>query len=340
MQGLQPQEGGYLILIEPINKKRLVLFLAFAFGIAWLFSLVIALKGGLAQSPILIPELNLSLAAVLLAGGVMMAPALANLLARALTREGKTDLWLRPARFERPWRFWLLAWLLPAVGTILGAVLYFALFPSAFDQNLETLRALLSSAAPDQNVSPWTYLLMNTLQALLLAPILNALFCFGEEFGWRAYLLPRLLPLGTRRAVLLTGLIWGVWHAPVIAMGHNYGLDYPGAPWLGIVAMIWFCAALGTIFSWLTLKEGSVWPAVIGHGAINGIAALGLVAQKGAPNTLLGPAPTGLIGGLFFTLLALVLLLKPGALAPGKEKWRPEPILLPQDGEPNPPKPE
>lgn len=324
-------------MIDKLNQKRLLLFLAFAFGIAWLISLVIALQGGLSQSPLLIPELNLSLAAALLAGGVMMAPALANLLARLLTREGKAGLWLKPARYEDPWRYWLLAWLLPAIGTILGALLYFALFPPAFDSQLESLRAMLSAAAPDQNVSPWVYLLTNTLQAVLLAPILNAIFCFGEEYGWRAYLLPKLLPLGNRKAVLLSGLIWGLWHAPIIAMGHNYGLDYPGFPWLGILAMIWFCVALGTFFSWLTLKEGSVWPAVIGHGALNGIAALGLLAQKGAPNTLLGPAPTGLIGGLFFTLLALALLLKPDALAPGKEKWRPEPILLPDEPPPAPP---
>jgi len=327
-------------LDEKLNKKRLFIFLAFAFGLAWLISLVIALKGGLAESPLLIPSLNLTLAAALLAGGVMMAPALANLLTRLLTHEGKADLWLKPARFANPWRNWLLAWALPAVLTVLGAALFFLLFPSNFDRELESLRAVLSAAAPDQNVSAWTYLLLNTLQALLLAPILNALFCFGEEFGWRAYLLPKLLPLGTRKAVLLSGVIWGLWHAPVIAMGHNYGLDYPGFPWLGILMMIWFCVTLGTILSWLTLKEGSVWPAVIGHGAINGIAALGLVAQKGAPNTLLGPAPTGIIGGLFFSVFALVLLLKPGALEAGKEKWRPEPIILPQDAASNPPKPE
>ena len=193
-------------MIEKANKQRLWIFLSLAFGAAWLISLVIYLKGGLAESPMLIPSLNLSLAAALLAGGVMMAPALANLLTRLLTREGKADLWLRPARFGRPWRCWLLAWVLPAVGTILGAALYFTLFPSTFDRGLEGLRAALSAAAPDQNISPWAYLLMNTLQALLLAPILNALFCFGEEFGWRAYLLPKLLPLGTRKAVLLSGV--------------------------------------------------------------------------------------------------------------------------------------
>ena len=301
---------------EKLNKKRLFLFLAFAFGIAWLVSLVIALKGGLAESPLLIPSLNLTLAAALLAGGVMMAPALANLLTRLLTREGKADLWLKPARLQSPWRFWLLAWVLPALGTILGALLYFALFPSAFDRGLGTLRAMLSAAAPDQNVSPWTYLLVNSLQALLLAPILNALFCFGEEFGWRAYLLPKLMPLGGRRAVLLSGIIWGLWHAPVIAMGHNYGFGYFGAPWTGILLMTVFTVASAAFLSWAVLRAGSVWPAVIGHAAINGISALGVLVLLGSPDTLLGPAPVGIIGMAGWLIMAALILLNPVALAP------------------------
>jgi len=119
-------------LDEKLNKKRLFIFLAFAFGLAWLISLVIALKGGLAESPLLIPSLNLTLAAALLAGGVMLAPALANLLTRALTREGRADLWLKPARLQSPWRFWLLAWVLPAVGTILGAAALLRAVPFRF----------------------------------------------------------------------------------------------------------------------------------------------------------------------------------------------------------------
>jgi membrane protease YdiL (CAAX protease family) len=112
------------------------------------------------------------------------------------------------------------------------------------------------------------------------------------------------------------GLIWGVWHWPVILMGHNYGLDYPGAPFLGPLAMVWFTLVLGTFLGWVTLKARSVWPAVIGHAAVNGMANLGVIFVQGEPNPLLGPLPVGLIGGAGFTVVALLLFLVPGALRP------------------------
>jgi len=125
---------------------------------------------------------------------------------------------------------------------------------------------------------------------------------------------PKLMPLGARKAVLLTGVIWGVWHWPVIAMGHNYGLDYPGAPWLGMLAMVWYCILLAIFLGWATLHSGSVWPAVIGHAAINGIAGLGIFLVKGNPNPLLGPTPVGIIGSLAMVVIAALIFLLPGGL--------------------------
>ncbi len=312
-------------MITAPNKKRLTLFLALAFGIAWAACLVISVTGGLQESPMIVPEINLSLAGFLLATVMMGAPAFANLLTRIVTREGLADLWLKPFRFGKPARYWLLAWLLPAVGSLVGALVFFLVFPGYLDRNLTALAELLAERGAG-SLSPWTYVLISIAQAVVLAPVLNAVSCFGEEFGWRAYLLPKLLPMGAKKAVLVSGLIWGVWHAPVIALGHNYGTAYPGYPWLGILAMVWFTVIIGILFSWLTLKEGSVWPAVIGHAALNGIAAIGLVAVQGRPNPLLGPAPTGLVGGLFFTALAIALWLAPRAFELGKERWKSEPI--------------
>lgn len=287
-----------------MDTKRIYTFLALAFAIAWVTSLVIYLTGGLANSPALVEGTGISLALVLLAGPVMWAPALAHLLTRWITGEGWQNLYLRP-RLKEGWPYWLAAWFLPGLLTILGLVIYFLLFPGHFDPALGTLREMISAAGvelPDINL--WTIVAAQVIQALLLAPLVNSPATFGEEFGWRAYLQPKLLPLGPRKALLWMGLIWGVWHWPVILMGHNYGLDYPGAPFLGPLVMVWFTLVLGIFLGWVAMRSGSVWPAVIGHAAINGIGGLGILFVQGEPNLLLGPAVAGLIGSLGLALLA------------------------------------
>lgn len=296
----------------PLEVRRIALFLAFAFGIAWVVGLLIYLTGGIANSPRLIPGTPITLALVLLATGYMWAPALAHILTRLITREGWRDN-LLPPRLKQGWPYWLAAWFLPGLLTILGAVLFFALFPRFFDPALGTVSRMLDQSAQQTGQAipfgPWALIAIQAGVGLLIAPLLNGLFTFGEEFGWRAYLLPKLLPLGERKALLATGLIWGVWHWPVIAMGHNYGLSYPGFPWTGMLAMVWFTLAAGTFLGWATLRSGSVWPAVIGHAAVNGIAGLGILFAQGAPNPLLGPTAAGLIGSAAWAALALWILL-------------------------------
>jgi len=134
------------------------------------------------------------------------------------------------------------------------------------------------------------------------------------------------MPLGGRKAILLTGVIWGVWHWPVIFMGYNYGFDYFGAPVLGPLAMVWFTIVTSALFGWVTIKTDNVWPAVIGHGALNGIAALSLLFIQGEPSTLLGPTPVGLIGGAGFSIAALIIFLLPHALKPKSDGAQPQPL--------------
>lgn len=311
-----------------LDLKRIALFLGCAFGLAWLTALVLAFNGQLAHSPVLWPGTTVTLAVVLLALPYMWAPAVAHIVTRLVTREGWQRTGLRP--LTRGWPYWLAAWVLPAVLTILGAVIYFLAYPANYDPNLGLLRGLLAKAGQAE-VDPWFVAIVQTLQGVLIAPLINGIFTFGEEFGWRAYLLPKLLPLGPRRAVLVLGVIWGVWHWPVIAMGHNYGLAYPGFPWLGMLAMVWFTLVTGIFLGWVTLRSGSVWAAVIGHAAINGISALGALFVAGELNPLTGPLPTGLVGSAGWTALALILLLWPGAwrLAPAASTGVPEPAPMP-----------
>jgi uncharacterized protein len=303
-----------------VDLKRVLIFLAFAFGIAWLWAVLLAFNGGLVHSPVIIPFTNYTLAFFVLAFGYMSAPALANILTRLVTREGWKNTGLRP-KFKRGWKFWLAAWVLPGLLTAAGAVIFFLIYPKTYDPELKNFGAQMAAAAGSTPIpySMMTLVIIQFVQALVLSPVLNGLFTFGEEFGWRGYLLPRLMPLGGRKAVLISGVIWGIWHWPIIAMGHNYGLDYVGAPWLGMLMMVVVCICLGALLSWVTLRAGSVWPAVIGHAAINGISAIGMVFLVTEPNMLIGPAPTGVIGGLGFFALFIWIMVSRKALQPVKE---------------------
>lgn len=302
-------------MMEKRTKTRITLFLILAFAISWGTAGVIYLTGGLANSPIYrIENAQVSLAYILLATGYMFGPAIANLLTRILTREGTRDLFLRPHFDKGRWIYYLIAWFSPGVFVIVGMILFFTLFPTYYDPMLSLLRGQLATTSSGSTVSPWFVFFTQALQAILITPLLNALPTFGEEFGWRGYLQPKLMPLGGRKAVLLTGLIWGVWHWPIILMGYNYGNDYFGAPFLGPLAMVWFTLILSALFGWITIKAGSLWTAVIAHGALNGMASLGIVLVKGNPSTLLGPTPVGLIGGLGFTIAAVMIFILPKAL--------------------------
>ena len=101
--------------------------------------------------------------------------------------------------------------------------------------------------------------------ALTTAVIVNSIYAFGEELGWRGFLLPSLLHLGKFRALVISGAIWGVWHTPFILMGHLY----PGNPYLGVFMITVMCILLGIIFGWLRLVSNSLAPPVIAHAALN-----------------------------------------------------------------------
>lgn len=299
---------------KTIDLRRTAVFLILAFGIAWTGGLVIFMTGGLVNSPRI--GGGFTLATLILATAYMGAPAVAHVLTRLVTREGWRDLYLRP-KLRRGWVYWIICWFAPPLFIYLGAAVFFVLFPEYYDPTLTTVRNMLGAVAGGQSlaqVNPWTVVISQTLFAILIAPLINAIPILGEEFGWRAYLQPKLIPLGGRTAMLLTGVIWGVWHWPVIAMGYNYGFNYPGAPWLGPLAMVWFTIVFGTLIGWATLRAGSVWPAVIGHGALNGMAGIATFFVRGQPNTLLGPSVVGVVGSIGFAVVALILFLAPRAL--------------------------
>lgn len=107
----------------------------------------------------------------------------------------------------------------------------------------------------------WMLALIQLGTGVLIAPIVTSIFTFGEEFGWRGYLQPKLMPLGYHKALLLVGFIWRVWHCHE----SQFWLWLLGAPWTGFLMMTIFTVSMGIIFGWLAVRGQSIWPAVIAH---------------------------------------------------------------------------
>ena len=288
---------------------RILLYIGITFLLTWGYCLLILYPVIKGESLNGVP----SITAQLLTAAVMFFPALGVLITRLITKEGFRESWLMP-NLRGNIKTYLLAWFGPSILTILGALLYFLIFPDQFDPDCGYMQATLESmgaAAEDIPIPLNLLMVVQGIQGIFLGPIMNFVTCFGEEWGWRGYLLPKLskrLPL--LPTLLISGIIWGLWHAPLTIVGHNYGLGYPGFPFTGIGMMCLFCITLGVFMSYVTLKTGSCIPAILSHGAVNGFAALGIYFTHDGGNAFIGPAPMGIIGMIPFMILAVILTVK------------------------------
>ncbi len=286
-------------LEKQVVKKRVTLFIALTFVITWIIFLMIPLRG---------LNYGKGISIVIVMAG-MFVPALCSILTRLITKEGFGNMYLRP-HIKGHVQHYLLVYFGPTALLLLSAAVYSLISPGSFDPKLTVLK---EAAASTGGLSAYNLLLITILQIIIIGPVINIIPTLGEELGWRGYLLPKLrLLLSDRAALVITGIIHGIWHIPVIVMGHNYGASYIGYPWLGILAMIVFTVWLGVIEGYISVKLESVIPAAMIHSAVNAGAGLPILLVKGGYNPVLGPTITGLIGGLPFIVLAVVLLIKAG----------------------------
>jgi membrane protease YdiL (CAAX protease family) len=281
-----------------MNRKSLITFLIITFGLAWtLFCIPLAFKSD-PQSTTYLAVWQVCFMAA------MWAPGLGAIFATHLVEKQPVIKTLRLNTLG-PKRFYLLAWFLPALMVTITIGVSALLGTGAIDTNLTFLRESLAKAPAGANLPPVEILVLaQTAFALILAPFINLPFAFGEELGWRGFLLPKLMPLGQWKAILVSGFIWGIWHAPTTLL---YGYNFPQHPILGLLLLPFGFTLLGTILSWLTLKTRSPWVAGLGHGAFNATAGLSFFFLKPGFDTALAGSPLGLAG--WIPMAAVVALL-------------------------------
>lgn len=205
-------------------------------------------------------------------------------------------------------KWFFVAWFLMPV-VIFATLGINLLFPGvSYDPAMEGfLSRFQSLMTPDQleqarqstNNLPIPTIWLLLFSGLFAGITVNGLAAFGEELGWRGFLLRSFQHKNFITASLLIGFIWGIWHMPMILMGHNY----PQHPQVGVLMMIVLCILLTPFLLYITIKAKSVIAAAIMHGTMNAVAGISIMTLKGGNDLTSGIA--GLAG--FITLLLFLL---------------------------------
>lgn len=273
---------------KKLTVKRLIIYIVLAFAPLCIMAPILnACCGG----PIFVskdPQVQ-TVVYVFSALG-MLTPALANLLTRLITKEGFSGSFLGLTVGKHPgWYAASIA--VKLVETAVGIMLLYAIFLG--DMSMDE-----AFVKPESSVF---YAAVITQLGYSLVVFFPA---FGEEWGWRGYMMPKLTELiGKPAAVIVGGIIWGLWHAPLTMSGHNFGTDYDFFPWLGILVMCLLCTLENAFLTMLTERTKSIYPASFAHMVNNNLSASVIFIQLGSADAI------GRLEGINSILISLVLLI-------------------------------
>jgi membrane protease YdiL (CAAX protease family) len=255
-----------------MHGKGVLAFLLITFGVSW----------SVWGSAWLLGFLNTSVSGQIIVAVGAFAPAFATLIVRKwITREGFADAGMPPHLIKK-FPYYVFAWLWPLVGV--GVVI--------------TAASTLGIVPIRSDLTP--ILVVSALAGALLA---TPLF-FGEEFGWRGYLQLRVANGRPLLAAVVTGLIWGVYHYPVILAGFE-GFENTS---LGLIIFPVTTVLLSIIFGWLCAKTGSVWVTCLAHSATNGVGGALLAYLYLGGGSFVLTSYVGALGWIPLGLLCLGLL--------------------------------
>jgi uncharacterized protein len=195
---------------------------------------------------------------------VMWIPGSLSVLWRLVFKEGFTDVGWRVGKA----RYWAWAYFLPLVLGVfsygLALVMHkVSVAPRLAEQSM--LYALYFKLHWFAECDSNSAMFIQRFVAVALIGLVPGFFlALGEEIGWRGYLLQRLVQTGWRYPVLLSALVWAVWHLPLLLLtGYGHGA-------LSVLLHTVLILLLGIFIGWLRLASGSVWIAAMAHASFNG----------------------------------------------------------------------
>lgn len=294
-----------------MDKKKIIKFVVMTFAVAWIIQSVVSIISAKLTNPMVgqtVFTLGMSV--------VMFVPLMAVLI---VNHSLKGMGWKPKLKGNIRWIFF--ASFIPLFFVILGAALFFAIFPDLFDATGSYLFKAYADMGLDfadtlekAGLDYTTYMLVS-LVAFIYAPFLNMFVALGEEVGWRGFLYPELSKGHSKTKIwIIGGIIWAAFHFPVMLIaGYEYGKDYMGAMWLGLIVFSVNCIFMGMIHEILYEKTKSIWFPALLHGSINAAAKMPQFVMNANQMDKLnrymifGPYFNGIIGMIPMVIIAIIM---------------------------------
>ncbi len=283
------------------KAKRVGLFIGITFALSWLIVILFLAFGGKWGT----------YSAIIVVTAFMFMPMTSAILVQKFIYK---ELLKKPLGISfKLNRWWLVAWLLPpfiafatiGVSLLIPEISYSPEMTGFFERFEKIIPAeQIEQMKAQMTAFPIHIFWIALIQGLFAGITINAVAGFGEELGWRGFLLKEFGYMGFWKSSAIIGLIWGIWHAPIILQGHNY-FQHPVG---GAFMMIIFCLLLSPIFSYIRLKSKSVIAAAIMHGSLNATAGLAIMIVKGGNELIIGVTGAAGFIVLFIVNLSIFLL--------------------------------
>jgi uncharacterized protein len=244
---------------------------------------------------------------------LMWTPGAASIVTRLITREGFADVSFRVGG-RQGLKAIGIALLFPIV---IGLIAYGIAWTSGLVGFMPQADAWSSRFVGD-STPPILVFVINLALAATIVAVFSARVAAGEEIGWRGYMLTRLIDAGVPWPVLVSGVIWGLWHVPLI-LGGVYLAGPP--PMVSVLLWMIVAIAMSFVLARLRLESGSVWPAITLHAAWNSIIQVAFDPASTGPGAALWVGESGI-------LVALTMIAAAVAFTRGRWTVRRSPEVL------------
>jgi membrane protease YdiL (CAAX protease family) len=193
--------------------------------------------------------------------GIMWCPGLAAIITQLIFNRSLRGIGWKPGRG----RYLLASYFLPLVYVFVIYMIIWLVGLGKFDP-----AALYKFVSEANGPSSTPFGIVGTYVVIMftIGFIVNCFAALGEEIGWRGLLVPELAKTTSfARTALISGIIWAIWHWPLILSGEYNSIDTP--VWFGLICFTIMVIGINFAFAWLRLKSGSIWGPVLLHAAHN-----------------------------------------------------------------------